>query len=275
MSLGSARRTSAAVTRDLFDRNLRALRRDRAARSGPELFLFERAFEDCLERIRDIARPFERALLLGCPSPEWPGRLRNLAGEVDTFDPGRSFADMAGGTQVEEDRHDFGDGRYDLCVAIGTLDTVNDLPLALQLIARSLRPDAPLIGAIAGGNSLPALRSCLIAAGRAEGRIVARTHPRIEPAALAQLLTATGFAMPVVDVDRVQLRYPDLDALVRDLRAMATTGVMRERPPPLSRMALKLAREAFAAQSNDGRTEEVVEILHFIGWSKQSRKAAD
>lgn len=268
LSLGSARRTSTAVTRDLFDRNLRALRRDRAARNGPELLLFDRAFDDCLDRIRDIARPFDRALLLGCPSPDWPVRLGALAGEVETFDPGRLFADKAGGTQVEEDRHDFGEGRYDLCVAIGTLDTVNDLPLALQLIARSLRPDAPLIGAFAGGNSLPVLRSSLIAAGRAEGRVVARTHPRIEPAALAQLLTATGFAMPVVDVDRVQLRYPELDALVRDLRAMAATGVMAERPPPLSRAALKLAREAFAAQSNDGRTEEVVEILHFLGWSK-------
>jgi NADH dehydrogenase [ubiquinone] 1 alpha subcomplex assembly factor 5 len=268
LSLGSARRTSAAVTRDLFDQSLRAVRRDRAARAGPELILFERAFDDCLDRIRDFARPFTRALLLGCPSPDWPGRLRDLAGEVDAFDPGRLFADKAGGTQAEEDRHDFGEERYDLCVAIGTLDTVNDLPLALQLIARSLRPDAPLIGAIAGGNSLPVLRSCLIAAGRAEGRVVARAHPRIEPAALAQLLTATGFAMPVVDVDRVQLRYRDLDALVRDLRAMAATSLLAERPPPLSRPEVSLAREAFSAQANDGRTEEIVEILHFLAWSK-------
>ena len=256
------------MTRDLFDRNLRVLRRDRAARAGPELFLFERAFDDCLDRIRDIARPFERALLLGCPSPHWPERLQELADQVETFDPGGLFARQVGGTQVEEDRHDFGDGRYDLCVAIGTLDTVNDLPLALQLIARSLRPDAPLIGAIAGGNSLPTLRSCLIQGGRSEGRVVARTHPRIEPAALAQLLAATGFSMPVVDVDRVQLRYRDFDALVRDLRAMASTSVLGDRPPSLSRKAVKLARQAFLAQGNGGRTDEVVEILHFLGWTK-------
>ena len=36
---------------DLFDMELRALRRDRAARTGPELFLLERAFADCLERL--------------------------------------------------------------------------------------------------------------------------------------------------------------------------------------------------------------------------------
>jgi NADH dehydrogenase [ubiquinone] 1 alpha subcomplex assembly factor 5 len=262
------------VTRDLFDRQLRALRRDRAARIGPELFLFDRAFDECLDRLRDISRPFGRALLLGCPSPEWPRRLGAIAAEVDVLDPGTLFAQNAGGAQVEEDHHDFGEGHYDLCLAIGTLDTVNDLPLALQLIRRSLKPDAPLIGAIAGGNSLPALRASLIEAGRAEGKVVARAHPRIDPASLAQLLGAAGFAMPVIDVDRVRLRYKDLAALVRDLRGMAATAVLAERPPPLSKVGAKQASNAFAAQSIDGRTEEIVEILHFLAWTQQSQIAA-
>jgi NADH dehydrogenase [ubiquinone] 1 alpha subcomplex assembly factor 5 len=268
LSPHSARRTSAAVNRDLFDRHLRALRRDRAARSGRDLFLFERAFDDCLDRLRDIPRSFERALLLGCPSPEWPERLKAFADEVEVCDPGGLFAAQAGGEQVEEDRHDFGEKHFDLCVAIGTLDTVNDLPLALQLLGRSLRPDSPLIGAIAGGNSLPALRSSLIEAGRAEGLVVGRTHPRIEPASLAQLLSAAGFNMPVVDVDRVRLRYQDLGALIRDLRAMGATAVPAERPPPLSRHGAKLASAAFSAQAIKGRTEEILEILHFIAWTK-------
>jgi NADH dehydrogenase [ubiquinone] 1 alpha subcomplex assembly factor 5 len=235
---------------------------------GPELFLFDRAFEDCLDRLRDIPRSFKRALMLGCPSPEWPKRLKAFADEVEVCDPGSRFATQAGGQQIEEDRHDLGEDRFDLCVAIGTLDTVNDLPLALQLLRRSLRPDSPLIGAIAGGNSLPALRATLIQAGREEGQVVARTHPRIEPASLAQLLGAAGFKMPVVDVDRVRLRYKDIGDLVRDLRAMAATAVLNERPPPLSRHAAKLVSAAFSAEAIDGRTEEILEILHFIGWSQ-------
>lgn len=268
MSPAAGDRTSAAVTQDLFDRRLRALRRDRAARAGPESFLFDRAFEDCLDRLRDISRRFERVLLLGCPSPDWPRRIRDLATEVEVVDPGTLFAGQVGGTQVDEDRYDFGEARYDLCLAIGTLDTVNDLPLALQLIRRSLQSDSPLIGAMVGGNSLPALRASLIEAGRAEGRIVARAHPRIEPASLAQLLVAAGFVMPVVDVDRVRLRYESLDALVRDLRAMAATSVLAERPPALSKIGARRARHAFAERGEQGRTEEIVEILHFLAWTK-------
>jgi len=213
-------------------------------------------------------RAFERALLIGCPSPEWPKQLRSIANHIEVCDPGELFAQHAGGFAVQEDRHDFGEQRFDLCLAVGTLDTVNDLPVALQLIRRSLRPDAPLIGAIAGSNSLPALRSAMIEAGRSSGRVAPRTHPRIDPSTLAQLLTAAGFAMPVVDVDRVKLRYARLDDLIRDLRAMGATAVLAERPAPLTRTEALCAQAAFRDLGTDGRTEETVEILHFLGWNQ-------
>lgn len=249
-----------------FDRQLRAVRRDRAARIGPELLLHERAFEECLDRLSDVARSFDRCLLIGCPSPDWPRRVGELARTVDVVDPGFLFAAAGGGQQIEEDRFDYGEDRYDLAIAVGTLDTVNDLPLALKLIQRALRQDAPMIGAFAGGNSLPALRASLIEAGRTEGRVVARTHPRIEAPSLAGLLSAAGFSQPVVDIDRVTLRYSRLADLVRDLRAMGASSMLADRPPPLSRREFVAAAEAFEALGSKGRTEEQIEILHFLGW---------
>jgi SAM-dependent methyltransferase len=256
------------VTPELFDRRLRALRRDRAARTGPELFLYDRAFRDCLDRLADIVRTFDHCLLIGCPSPGWPQQLKAFAREADVMDPGSLFAATAGGRQLEEDRFDFGADRYDLVVAIGTLDSVNDLPLALQLIRRALRTDGLLIGAIAGGNSLPAMRTSLIEAGRSQGRVVARTHPRIEASALAGLLSSAGFSMPVVDVDRVTLRYSDLASLVGDLRAMGVTSMLSDRPPPLTRAEFRTAGKVFERLGAGGRTEELIEILHFVGWNK-------
>lgn len=260
MSRALRRRTSAAVTRDLFDRRLRALRRDRAERQGGDIFLLERAFGDCLERLGGIARRFQSALLVGCPSAEWAGRLGEYADRVDVVS--------------EVDGHDFGVARFDLCVAVGTFDMVNELPLALHNIRRALCPDAPLIGAFVGGNSLPALRAALIEADRVSGRAVARTHPRIEAPAFAGLLAAAGFAMPVVDIDRVSLRYRTLADLVRDLRAMASTGVLADRPPPLTKSAARHAAMAFAAAGDGGRTEEFIELINFIGWAPQNRQAA-
>jgi SAM-dependent methyltransferase len=262
------------VTRDLFDRKLRALRRDRAARIGPEMFLLDRAFDDCLDRLRAIGLVGKRALLIGCPSPEWPARLGEYADQVDVLDPGSLFAEHAGGVAAEEDRYDFGEALYDVCVAVGTLDTVNELPLALHMIHRALAPGGLLIGALAGGHSLPALRAAFIEADRLAGRAVARAHPRIEAASLAGLLSAAGFAMPVVDVDRVSLRYSSLADLVHDLRAMGASSLLAERGPPLSKAAFRRAAEAFERAGAGGRTEEQLEILHFLGWREYSRQAA-
>lgn len=255
------------MTRDLFDRHLRALRRDRAARQGPELVLLDRAFDECLDRLRDIRRRFDHALLIGAPSRDWRQQVERFARQVDVLDPGPCFAASSNGLSVDEDRHDFGEQRYDLVIAIGTLDTVNQLPLALQLIRRAMRPDSPFLGALAGGDSLPALRAAMIEADRATGAVAARTHPRIEPSSLAGLLSSAGLAMPVVDVDRVALRYSSLSPLVRDLRAMGASNMLTDRSPGRGKVWAARAAAAFAAQATGDRTEERIDILHFIAWS--------
>lgn len=249
---------------------LRALRRDRAARSGPELFLFERVFDDCLERVQLIGGRFERALLIGCPDPGWRERVRSVAADVDVRDPGPLFAQAAGGTAIIEDFWEPSAEAYDLVLAVGTLDTVNDLPLALRLIRYAMRSDALLIGAVAGGNSLPRLRAAMRPADALAGGAAPHVHPRIEPSALSPLLDDAGFVRPVVDVDRVTIAYPSLDRLVADLRAMAATSILVARAPPLTRAQRDAAARTFEEAAEGARTEETFELIHFAAWTPPS-----
>lgn len=249
---------------DLFDMKLRGARRDRAARTGAELFLFERAFEDCLDRLRMMQRSFERALIIGCPDSSWPDHLRTLCAEVQVGDPGMLFAKAAGGDVLVEEAWLPPPQSFDLILAIGTLDTVNDLPLALRIFAHALRPDGLLIGAIPGGETLPRLREAMRAADLADGAAAPHVHPRIEPSALASLLSEAGFRAPVVDIDRVTLSYASLRGLIRDLRGMAATNVLTARPRYVSKLAYAAAQANFAADDGN-RTAEIVEILHFAG----------
>jgi SAM-dependent methyltransferase len=252
---------------DLFDMDLRAQRRDRAARRGVELFLYERAFDDCLERLALMPRKFERALQIGCPDPEWPERLRSHANMVEARDPGRLFASSAQGELLIEDRWLPPEATYDLVLAIGTLDTVNDLPLALRLIRHSLRPGGVLLGALSGGETLPQLRMAMRAADAAAAAAAPHVHPRIEAAALAPLLADAGFVDAVVDVDRIPVSYASLDRLISDLRAMAATSVLQSRGRFVSKRALAAARRAFADAGDGARTVETYEILHFAAWA--------
>lgn len=256
---------------ELFDPGLRALRRDRAARRGVETFLYDRVFEDVGERLALVQRDFRDVLLLGCPNPQWAQWLRMRAGDgaLIVIDPGGLFAAHASGRQSSEDVLDVEPASQDLIIAIGTLDSANNVPDALLRLRFALRPEGLLIGAIAGGDSLPVLRSSMAAADKVTGSASAHVHPRIDPAGLTQLLTNAGFSLPVVDVDRVTVRYPSFDKLVADLRGMGTTNVLQERSRQLlGKSALAAAKAEFSRLADeDGKTSERFDILHFMGWA--------
>jgi hypothetical protein len=254
---------------------LRALRRDRAARIGPELFLLERAFADCVDRLALVQRRFDRGLLIGCPDADWPTRLGEFVNNVEVRDPGRLFAGAAAGDTIVEDEWTPAPDENDLILAIGTLDIVNDLPRALASAFRSLHPGSLFLGALSGGDTLPKLRAAMRAADLVTGIASPHIHPRIEASALAPLLSHAGFVMPVVDVDRVQVSYSSLDRLIADLRKMGATNLLSKRSRlHLSKPALAAARHRFAAAGNADRTVETFEILHFAAWTPPAFPAA-
>lgn len=258
------------MDRDLpFDRALRRLRRDRAAACGGRAdYLHHMVADDMLDRLDAVRRDFSRALVLGCAAPALAGGLRARGLAIACADPGRRFAARAGGVQCEEDRLPFADGAFDLILSAGLLDTVNDLPGALALIRRALRPDGLFLGAMAGAGTLPALRSAMLAADLAGGAAGARLHPQIDLEAAGNLMMRAGFALPVVDRVAVDVRFPGLGALVADLRAWGTTNMLADRPPPLDRTGAAAAHAGFAARAEaDGKTRETFVILHMSGWA--------
>jgi hypothetical protein len=215
-----------------------------------------------------IQQRFDRALLIGCPDANWPHRLREFVGQVDVRDPGPLFAAAAGGDVLVEDRWEPPHAIYDLVIAVGTLDTVNDLPRALLTIRWSMRQQGLFLGSLSGGDTLPRLRSAMRAADAVTDAASAHVHPRIEASALAPLLGQAGFVKPVVDVDRAAVSYRSLGALVRDLRKMGSSNILAERSRrSISTSAYVAAARNFAELAEAGRTTETFEILHFACWS--------
>jgi SAM-dependent methyltransferase len=259
---------SSAMSQDApFDRRLRRLRRDRAAaRFAQADYLHRLAADELIERLDFVKRDFRRALDLGCTGGYLTRRLRERGLEVTPFDSGAVFARSAGGVQGDEDRSPFADGVFDLVVSIGALDGVNDLPGALILIRRALKPDGLFLGAFAGAGSLSRLRRAMLAADSVEGGAAPRVHPQIDVRAAGDLLTRAGFALPVADSQPVDVRFGSLMDLVRDLRAMGATNILAGRSlRPLGRLGLAAAIADF--DSAGGKTTERFEIVHLLGWS--------
>ena len=250
-----------------FDRRLRRLRRDRAGDAG---YLLRHAAQDLVDRLDLVKREFARALVLGSGETGLAETLRRRGMQVVAADSGTRLARAASGVRCDEDRLPFRDGAFDLVISVGVLDSVNDLPGALVLVRRILRPDGLFLAAFAGAGSLPRLRSAMQAAEEAEGVPASpRIHPQIDLRAAGDLLARAGFALPVVDSETITVRFDSLQRLVADLRAMGATNLLSSRSTrPIGRLGRAAAFADFARHADaDGKTAERFEIVSMIGWS--------
>jgi SAM-dependent methyltransferase len=256
---------------DIFDRELRRLRRDRAAPGfAAHAFLREAMIEGLLDRLDLVTRPLKDALDIGCADGTLTLALRARGLAVTPTDAGSRFAVAADGIQCEEDRLPFPAASFDLIVSAGVLDTVNDLPGALVQIRRALRPDGLFLGAFLGAGSLATLRDVVRAADAAsEGAMPQRFHPQIDVPAAGDLLVRAGFALPVADSESVDVRYASPLRLMADLRGMAAGNQLAGQAPPwLGRARLVEIARLFAERADpDGRTRERFHMIFMTGWA--------
>jgi SAM-dependent methyltransferase len=245
---------------EIFDRAARRLRRDRArAHWADHAFLRDVMLDGIVERLQAVKRDFVDVLDLGCADAGFalPGA------RIVHADAGAGFARAAGGIHADEDRIELPPASFDLVVSAGVLDSVNDVPGALMLARRALRPDGLFLAAFVGAGSLPTLRGALKVADPG----TARLHPQIDVRSAGDLLVRAGFALPVADVESVAVRYGDLFGLIGDLRGMAATNLLRDRRP-LRRDTLAALAAAFAARADaDGRVPERFELVFLTGWA--------
>jgi SAM-dependent methyltransferase len=172
---------------------------------------------------------------------------------------------------ADEEALPFADASLDLVVSGLALQWVNDLPGTLVQIRRALKPDGLLLVAMLGGDTLTELREAFASA---ESEIEGGLSPRVAPFAdlreLGGLLQRAGFALPVVDSDKLTVRYDSVFVLMRDLRAMAATNVLTERRrTPLKRATVMRMAQIYAERFSDpdGRLRATFEIAWLSGWS--------
>jgi SAM-dependent methyltransferase len=238
----------------IFDVQRRTARLERSEKTLFRAdFLHARAAENAVGSLEALVR-------------DWPGAA-DLSAHPGTF--AQALADSVaaarvGPVKIVGDRAsragpgtasiDLADGSQDLIVSLMSLHWANDLPGALSQIRRALKPDGLFLGTLLGAGTLKELRAVL-------------TEAELEARGGAQ--ARAGFALPVADVDRVTVRYPDLLALFRDLRAMGETNVLAGPVRPLTRGILGRAAQLYAERyaDADGRIPATFEIVHLAGWA--------
>ena len=263
----------------LFDRALHRRRLDRAAPTfGAADFLKRRAAEDAVFRLEAILRDFPVAVDLGARNgvfgellAQSPARERvGLLVESELSERmirGRDGARLL----LDEERLPLGVGSINLAVSLLAMQWVNDVPGALIQIRRALKPDGLFLGAVFGGATLNELRHSLLhAEAEVRGGAGLRVSPFMDPVDGTGLLQRAGLSDPVVDVDKLTVRYEHPLRLMQDLRRMGDTNALLERDrTPLSRPVLARAFEIYAERFGhpDGRIPATFEIVMLTGWT--------
>jgi NADH dehydrogenase [ubiquinone] 1 alpha subcomplex assembly factor 5 len=265
----------------LFDRPAWRRHRERAADKGGVDFLHAETGERLLDRLDDVARPFPTILDLGVHCGALSRGLASRAGveRIIAVDPAVRFLSRNRRLAVAADPEllPFAVHSFDLAISALVLHWVSDLPGALIQLRRALKPGGLLLAVMLGGSTLVELRTALSEAELAEeGGISPRVSPTADLADAAALLQRAGFAMPVADFDTITVTYPDMLALMRDLRGMGETNALSARRRSVLRRTT-LARAAMIYRERyglaDGSIPATFDILFLTGWAPEAPRA--
>ena len=243
---------------DIFDTRLLKLRRARAAKR-PSSFLMERCLSDVADRLMDVNRQFQKALVLGAAGQE--EKLKALL-------PPEKLRDITLCQDLETMPHD---SDYDLVISLLRLQSENDLPGAIIQLRQALKPDGLFIAAMFGGETLRELRQVFYKTDEAMlGGLAPHIYPMANYSQAAGLLTRAGLNQPVIDTDKFTVSYGTFETLISDLRDLGETNVLTARQSHNLTRPYKAALKKNYAEllsRDDGKLPCSFEILWLTGWA--------
>jgi NADH dehydrogenase [ubiquinone] 1 alpha subcomplex assembly factor 5 len=295
---------------EVFNQNIKYLQKERAGSNTEQSrkvdYLKDEVAQRLVDRLLDIKREFPRVLDLGANScniaralskpplhtPELPengspkiplsSRIHHLTcvetspallHRDDSLDP-PPIVPITQTTLSSLESLPFAPASFDAVLSSLSLHWVNDLPSLLSSINAILKPDAPFIAAMFGGDTLFELRTSLQLADLERlGGVSPHVSPMADVRDIGGLLTRAGFKLLTVDVDDIIVEYPDTFALMTDVQAMGEgNAILKSGGGPIARDVL-LANEAIYRELHceEGKKDAIpatFRIIYMIGWKE-------
>ena len=162
----------------------------------------------------------------------------------------------------------FRDGAFDLVFSSLMLQWCDNLDAVFGEIARVLAPGGLLLFSTFGPGTLAELREAWATSDGSN-----HVNHFFDAHALGSALLHAQLDEPVLDVDRIVLRYPDAMALMRELKAIGAHNVTQGRARGLTgRRRLEAMTRAYETLRHDGRLPATYEVIHASAWGAARRE---
>ena len=108
------------------------------------------------------------------------------------------------------------------------------------------------------------------------GSAARHVHSFIDMHDLGDMLVASGFAAPVMDMEVITLTYSEVLALLRDLKASGETCAARDRQRGLmGRRAWERMLASYERERKEGRLPATIEVIYGHAWKGEPRTTVD
>jgi len=172
----------------------------------------------------------------------------------------------------DEELLPFSPDTFDAVLSSLSLHWINNLPSVLSQINHILKPDAPFMGVMFGGDTLFELRTSVqLAELERRGGVSPRVSPSADVRDMGGLLGKAGFKMLTIDVDDIIVDYPSTFALMTDLQAMGESNAVLGREMGGIQRDVLLASEAIYRElhgNEDGTIPATFRMIYMIGWKE-------
>ena len=241
--------------------------------------LAARLREQMIARLDWIAFTPEAILDLGCGTghgaaalaARWPkARMAALDASPAML---RAAQEQVAGWQIEwlaaeAEAMPMPEGSFDLVFSNLMLPWCEDLDAVFAEVARVLAPRGLFTFTTFGPDTLVELRSAWRAADGAP-----HVHPFTDMHDIGDGLVRAGLADPVLDVSRYTLTYPDVEALMRDLKAIGAQNAAAARPRGLTgRGRLRAMSDAYERHRAEGVLPASFEVVFGQAWGAVERR---
>jgi SAM-dependent methyltransferase len=245
---------------NIFDRKLYLARLERTKSIRPDI-LSQSIATELAERLEPITREFNHVCLIAIDAEPIAAAIR-ASGKIKNLEVLEPSASEFLPLKVND---------FDAIFNILDLHLINDVPGALIQMRHALVPDGLFMACLFAGQTLNELRqSWLEAEDLVTGGVSPRVAPMIDVREMGTLLQRADLALPVVDLDRTIVRYPDAIALIHEIRSLGLSNSMtgRSRKPVTRNLlgeAISIYQQKFS--DDDGRIRATVETAWATAWA--------